>query len=419
MKLYSKIFLVIFVALSQCYIFPQTSSSYTRIGIGDLVYTYSGRRFAMGQLGSSVIDKDYISLLNPASLTGIQSTRTEFGMKYTGLFLQNNSASSFSSNTDFSGVTLAIPISQNHGIVLSMGLLPYSNVSYKEDNIVNSGYSDIGFYKATYEGNGGLSKLFLGSSFRFPFDVSIGATMDYYFGNLNYLSSIEFPNNAEYNKSEFDTRFRPHGFGATVGLISPDLAGVFNSEAISNFRLGAAFNFKSRLETDSSLIITSTLGVDSLNNSTIYLDLPYRFSAGASFILNNNYLFTFDYSYQPWSEYKLGNIKNANLSDSYKLSSGFEYRRERSINDSFWEQMIWRMGLSFEQTQYKISGQSIKEYSIMGGFTIPLSYQNTIDIGIQYALRGTTDLNLFKENIIKLSVGISLGELWFIRRDQN
>ena len=76
-----------------------------------------------------------------------------------------------------------------------------------------------------------------------------------------------------------------------------------------------------------------------------------------------------------------------------------------------------RLGLTYEQTQYNINGQGINEYSVMGGFSIPLSYENTLDVGLEYTIRGTKDFNLFQEKIIKLTAGISLGELWFIRSD--
>ena len=380
-----------------------------------MVYSYSARRLGMGQLGTSLTDVDHISLLNPASLTGLGSTRTELGMKYSVLSLSNNNASAVSANTQFTGATIAFPISEKYGISLAGGLLPYSNISYVENNNYTASGPIPADYTVNYEGIGGLSKIFLASSFKFPFDLRLGLSVDYFFGNLDYYSKLTFVNDVSLSGSEYDARIRPRGFSSTIGLITPDMAGLFNSESITDFRLGAAFTFGSDLQADTSLITTSILGEDTLYTSSVNMHIPYRLVIGANFTLHNKYLFTFDYLYQPWSQYSLAGSPNQYLRNGYKLSTGFEFRPERSTGQSFWEQIIWRAGLSYEQTQYQINGQGINGYSVMGGFSMPLSYQNTIDIAVEYSIRGTKDANLFQEHYIRLSAGVSLGELWFIR----
>ena len=417
MKLYTKISFLFLIFFFQAEIFPQISSSYTRLGIGDMVYTYSARRSAIGELGVSVIDNEYISFLNPASLTGLKSTRTEFGVMYNGLFLANDNLSSYSSSTDFTGATMAFPISEAHGITLSFGLLPYSNVSYLEQNSYIGTGTVTNQYDINYEGTGGLSKIILGSSYRFPFDLSIGATVEYYFGELNYNSTISFPNDNTIQKGTFITRYRPRGFASTIGLISPDLSGILNLESVSNVRLGVALSFSTTLLTDTSLIIMSNSLNDTLQNSSINMVLPYRVAGGLSFVLNKKYLFSIDYLYQPWSQYSLNGVSPSFLRDGYKISTGFEYRPEKRAGQSFWEQVMLRLGLTFEQTQYNINGQGINKYSVMGGISLPLSYANTLDLGLEYTVRGTKDFNLLQERIIKLTAGLSLGELWFIRSD--
>ena len=415
MKLYFKISFFFLLFICQAEVLPQISSSYSRLGLGDMVYTYSARRAGMGELGASIVDAAYISFLNPASLTGLEATRTELGAMYNGLFLSNNNASSYSASTDFTGVTLAFPISKAHGITLSTGLIPYSNVSYLEENQYTTTGILTDAYNISYKGTGGLSKLILGSSYRFPFDLSVGATVEYYFGDLNYSSSTSFPNNNSIQEATFTTKYRPRGFGSTVGIITPDLSNLFNFESVSNLRLGIALSFGTTLLTDTSLIISSSTVNDTLKNSSIKMALPYRIAGGLSFVLNKKYLFSLDYLYQPWSNYSLNGVTSSYLRDSYKISAGFEYRPEKELGQSFWEQVMLRLGLTYEQTQYNINGQGINEYSVMGGISLPLSYENTLDLGLEYTIRGTKDHNLLQEKIIKLTAGISLGELWFIR----
>jgi len=88
------------------------------------------------------------------------------------------------------------------------------------------------------------------------------------------------------------------------------------------------------------------------------------------------------------------------------------------LGSTFWEQMVWRAGLSFEQTQYQINGTGINQYSVGGGFGLPMGSENSLDISIQYSTRGTTESNLLKEDRITLNLGFSLGEVWFIRQEK-
>lgn len=418
MKLYFRVYILLVLFASQAEIFPQISSSYSRLGLGDNVYSYSARSAGMGDLGVAIINADFINILNPASLTGLQSTRTELGVKYNELFLSNSNASSYSASTDFTGATLAFPISKDHGITFSAGLIPYTNVSYLEENQYIGSGTLTTQYDVSYEGTGGLSKIFLGTSYKLPFDLSLGATFDYYFGELNYNSTITFPNDNTIQKGTFTTRYRPSGYGSTVGIITPDLSKIFNSASISDFRLGAVVSFSTTLNTDTSVIISSSLTTDTVYNSSINMLLPYRIAAGASFVLNKKYLFSFDYLFQPWSKYTLNGVTSPYMRDSYKISTGFEYRPIKETGQSFWGQVMLRLGLTYEQTQYDINGQGINEYSVMGGISLPLSYANTLDFGLAYSIRGTNDFNLFKEKIIKLTGSISLGELWFLRNVQ-
>jgi hypothetical protein len=415
MKLYIKVCIVLIFFANQMDIFPQISSSYTRLGLGDNIYTYSARMAGMGGLGASIIDVDYVSILNPASLTGLQSTRTELGVVYNGLFLSNNNASSFSASTDFSGATIVFPISKEHGITFSAGLLPYTKVSYNEENqYIETGTINT-TYDVTYEGKGGLSKMFLGTTYRFPFDLSIGARVEYYFGELNYNTTISFPNDNTLLKGNFNARNTPSGFGSTIGIISPDMSKIFNSGSLSDLRLGVAVSFSSNLNADTSLIISSSLLTDTVYSSSIDMLLPYRVAAGASFVLNKKYLFSLDYLFQPWSKYALNGKTLPYLRNSYKVSAGFEYSPVKETGQSFWEQVMFRLGLTYEQTQYYVDGQGINEYSVMGGISLPLSYENTLDFSLAYSIRGTNDFNLFKEKIIRLTGSVSLGELWFLR----
>jgi hypothetical protein len=253
-----------------------------------------------------------------------------------------------------------------------------------------------------------------------PFNLSLGATLDYYFGSLNYTAVSNFTSSNNIS-TQYNTAYEPSGLGTTVGLITPDISTLFNSKSISNFKLGLAVNYIKGLSTDTlytSYSSARSAGTDTIGMGTATMKIPVRLSAGLSFTLSQRYLLTFDAASQAWSNYTFNNTKVPDLRNSLLLSAGFEFRPKQELGASVWEQIIWRAGLSYEQTQYEINNVGINQYSVSGGFSFPLSYANTIDFAIQYGIRGTTESNLVKENFIKINFGLSLGELWFLRRNQ-
>ncbi|MBT8379198.1 MAG: hypothetical protein KJN64_08200 [Ignavibacteria bacterium] len=395
----------------------QSTSSYTRYGLGDVQYSYSARSLSMGHSGSALLNKDYVEIFNPASWSGLSRTRIEFSFVYNGLLLSNNSESKFYGDGDFKGFTFAFPVSQDNGVGVAMGVVPYSRLNYSVVLKDLDEGSNVGPYTSTYEGKGGLSKIFIGSSVKVPADIILGATLDYYFGNLKYNSKIEFSNSTVF-PSEYELRYGPTGFGTTVGLISPDLSGMLNSETISDVRLSLSGNLISKLNADTSLTTRSSSIIDSVGTGETKMEVPFRINAGLSITLSEKYILVLDYFFQPWTEFKLNNVKQKNLKDAHKISTGFEYRPKKTLGASYWEQIMFRAGLSFEKSQYTFNGNEVDQYSAFAGFSLPLSPENTFDFAFEYSMRGTTENNLLKENFFRFNLGISFGDIWFLRYEK-
>lgn len=413
MKLLKLIAVIGFISVSA--LFAQTSSTYSRSGLGDLMYSYSGKAMGMGQGGVAVTDRDFVNILNPASWTKLRLTRMEFGFDYIGVNIADNNKSSFYSAGNFSGFTIAFPVSTTYGVGVVAGMVPYSYTDYKVKNQGNT--SDIsGKYSILYEGSGGLSKVFVGSSAKLLKDLSIGATFEYYFGNINYSSEVTFDNGV--TTSYHEKEVKPRGLGTTLGLITPDFSYLIGSSKIKDLRFGFSANLISSLKTDTLMLAHSSNTYDTLNYGDADMKIPVRLNFGLSCLYADNYQLFVDYTMQSWKEYSFNNIKDANLQNLNRIVAGFEYKPPRELGSSAFGQMMWRAALGFEQTQYKLNGKGINYMFVSGGFSYPLSLENTLDVGIQYGQRGTKDSGLMKENFIKLTAGVSLGELWFFRTEK-
>lgn len=392
-------------------------SLYTRVGLGDYYNTYSARRMAMGELGAAVADVEHIGLYNPASWYRLGITRIETGLSFNGANIDNGNQSAFYSQTTFSGLTIGFPVEHDYGVSLVMGLVPVTNVKYEVRNAQSN--NDLGSYTEIYKGEGGISKIFLGSSYKLPFNFVVGATLEYYTGKISYSSKLDFGGSSSSTNAEFLRENSYSGLGTTIGLISSDLSNSLGIEAIKDLRLGINFNYVSDLTTDSTLSTVSSTGKNDYDKGSFNTNLPYRLGAGLSFKLSEDYLIMADYLFQPWTEFEEFNIKNNNLRDVQRVSVGLEYRDPKAVfSGTFWEQIIFRGGLSFEQTQYEINNTGVDQFSLHCGLGLPIGVGNFLDFAFQYGMRGETGANLFKENFYKAAVSINFGELWFQRFDR-
>lgn len=398
-------------------LYAQESSTFSRYGVGDLNYGYSAKHLGIGDIGVTQLDPDHILVTNPASWSVLNRTRIEISLGYKGVTVSDGSQSAFTSETQLRGLTIGIPLSMDNGMGLSLGLIPFSKVSYLSENYFPAN-NDIPEYKVTYEGKGGIAKFFLGSSFGLPFGLKLGAAFDYYFGNLKYYSNLEFEENSGNVNTSYENNHKLNGFGATFGFISQNLAEALNLSFLNDLKFGFSYNFIGKLNTDTLYSATSVNVLDTLAFGSTKTVIPSRLNAGISFAFVNTHNFNIDFVYQPWSNYRLNDISSDYLRDALKLSFGYEFVPIKNAGMSSLELMVWRAGLSYEQTQYTFNGKGIDQYSIFGGFTFPLGVDNTLDLGIQYGIRGSQETDILKENFVKLYFSISFGELWFLRYEK-
>jgi len=414
--------IIILVLISASFeVFASGGSIYTRYGLGDLTFGNSARKLSLGSIGSAILKPDFINPNNPASWSKINQTRFESGFTFSSFSMQDKSGEDRQTNFNFQGFSVAFPIQKDYGITLAAGIAPITNVEYSVSSAIDN--PDTSFIDSKLNtlltGKGGLSKFYVGLSYSM-YDINFGLSFDYYSGKNEYLSTLDFTNNFDYLDVSYTKRYNYSGIGTTFGLISPDLTNFVKlGNSISNFRIGMTLNVSGELKTDTSLVKKTYIGELVTLEGKTKTKLPYSFSFGTSFNLNKEYLIVLDYLYQPWTEYKFNNKFDKNLTDLNKFTLAFEYQNmDKRLSTSFWSQVEFRGGLNYEQTQYQIQSKNINSYSVFGGISMPLGVGNTIDISLEYGVRGERTSGLVKENFINSIISISLGELWFFRPER-
>jgi len=411
-----KIKLISIFLFTSIAVMAQGGSIYSSFGIGDLSSSYSARRLAIGEMGIALSDVDFLNSLNPAGWNSLRLTRFEFSLNYLGNNIKSNSGSAFYSKTLINGMMLGFPIEHDLGISLTLGMVPYSQVGYEIKSRIDDPI--VGQYNFSDKGEGGIQKLFIGTSYRLPFDFSLGFSFDYYTGLIKRNLIADFDPTSSFGDASFEKNMNYHGISLTSGIISSDISKLFGESDFKDFRVGLVYTPSVTLSVDSVNNSTSAIGTITTSTGSIKNNLPYKIGVGASFKYTNNYAFTIDYLYQPFSEYTSNGKKDLNLQNYYKFGLGFEYKDVEIRSNEFWDHVAYRAGISYEQSPFKINGTGVKQYSVYCGMSLPISYDNSIDFAFQYGRRGTTDNNLLLENIFKFTATISIGEFWFLRTDR-
>ena len=138
---------------------------------------------------------------------------------------------------------------------------------------------------------------------------------------------------------------------------------------------------------------------------------------GLSYLHQNRYRFLGDFVFENWGNLKPFVLDPVTLRNSYRTSIGFEAIPEKGA-DTFWKRIFYRAGLAYNSTYYQINGVGINEVLMSGGVGLPMGPESWLNISLQVGMRGTTDNNLQKDIIVRLSVAVSASELWFLKFDE-
>lgn len=402
------IFSAITIFISGNY-YGEGGSLYSRIGVGTPLISYSARNLAFGELGAAVYSEYNVGGYNPAGWAGIPITRTEAGINYNGLGLKDASTSTYYSGYHFSGFTVAFPIQYSKGITLSLGLLPYTKVDYE----VVSSASDR---EETFSGQGSISKAYFGLSYKTPFDMAVGAVYEYYMGKIDFQSNTDFYA-AGVNTAIYSNESSYFGGGYRIGIISPNMSELLGLNSKDLLLAGLVYSGPVNLTTDTALVAVSAYNTKTLSRNLIETELPYSLGFGLSY-QKEKLMYTADLYFQPWSEYHSNGLTPVELKNLTKISLGMEYNYKPGQFLSFWEQIVLRAGLTYEQTQYRIDGTDLSAMGISAGAGIPLSSTNRLDIGFMFASRGKAEGKIIKENIYNLFFTLSFGDFWFVQEER-
>ncbi len=383
------------------------NSPYSIYGIGKENSNFFGGFTALGNTGIGYRSSPLtINKSNPASLTAIPKNSFLYEVGFNNTASTKKDKYDSQQNNDFNFTHLAMAFPVNDYWSMSMGVRPYTKVSYEVD-IVKPIEGSSSNYTTKVVGSGGINEIFLGHGFKLRNNLSVGVEIVGLFGSISQEQWVLLGSSTTYLNDK-NVYF---SLGANAG-IQYSLTDLLGTETT----LGATVNFPTTLRGSEAFVGAKSNAMisNTFDQNAADFDLPLKFGVGLSSQINKNLLVSFDYRKNYWSD-----VNQSNNASAYRDQSiygvGFEFKTSSEFT-SYWNKVVYRAGANYDSGYLKIYNQNIDSYSFSLGLGFPTSNQrnsSTINVNYSYGKEGTTASGLIQDNFHKLSINFSFLGNWF------
>ena len=394
-----------------------TSSPFSFIGFGENIFKGNAINRVMGGI-DIFTDSININLNNPTSYAKLKVTSYALGLNFSSKDLKKNSLSEKSKTASVDYISVAIP---TKFFGFGFGLIPSTSVGYRLQ------YSDpIAKNLSQFSGTGGINQAFLSAGFNMIRFLSFGVTLNYNFGNItnliyDYTDGIDFGTYLQ-NSSDYS------GLNYTIASnldfsISKDYTLKFhlsitpkNSISSNNKRVFYTQSVSNQVIADFKDVDLSKNGLDKINISTFGKS---EFGIGVG--KKNKWSIGGQYSKLDLSGYRnqFLNYNNLLYSKGSKISFGGFYIPNFLSLTNYWNRVIYRAGIRIENTGVKINNYNLNENSVSIGISAPLAVYSKANIAFELGKRYIDQPNALSESFWSVRLGLSLTDIWFIKRKYN
>lgn len=445
-------FLLAFLLLGCTLVRAQENSPFSRYGLGDLYPQQSIPARAMGGLSAAYVEQSLIfpvpiNTANPASYGFINRITFDVGISIDQRNLRSASPALTYSSANFlpSYVILGVPLNAAKGWGAAFGIKPVSRINYSVEELIPNDNADT--LQKLHQGNGGLTQGFIGLSKRWgrldKTNFSLGFNFGYEFGRKQVSNIINYIDSTPFVKSNYENTTAYSGVSFNPGfMLGIPFGNKINktTKIRTNYmlRLGASATLQHQLTGSQDNIVESfqydangaIVPIDTIkleNDIPGKIKIPLTYTAG--FMLSqmlsdygtNKWSLGVDYTAGKWSEYRFYG-QGDQVIDNYMIHAGASYQPDL-FSPNLFGRSIYRIGFYTGKNAINADGNEFKERAVTFGLGFVLrkyrgQYDNQgtlINTAFEIGKRGTS-VNNVTENYFKLSVGLSLSDLWFIKR---
>lgn len=393
-----------------------TASPYSYYGLGEVKFRGTQDARAMGGLAITG-DSIQLGLMNPASYSKLKLTTFAVGGTSSFTNFSTEAEKEKAQRTSFDYLAVGLPLGK---FGVAFGLMPYSVVGYKNENII-VGTDDTRYYR--YLGNGFINKVFVGSSYTFNKNLSIGVDLAYHFGDItnDFNESVLAPDFSQYTTLERNV--------SELNGVSFNFGMLYNTKINSKltFHSSLTYSPESKLNTNNarniSTIIYASTGAELSNDSedivipNKQLIIPSKLSLGFGLGENKKWLLGTEITFTQNENLvnRFTESTSVAFENSTRLALGGYYVPKYDSFSNYFERIVYRAGFKYENTGLVLKNESINDYGMNFGLGLPLGFSK-IDLGFEFGKRGTSSNGLIEENYFNVSIGLNLGAKWFEKR---
>ena len=402
-------------------------SPYSIFGIGDLSKEGSAYNKSMGGVGIASRNKRFINYLNPAAVTARDSLAfmADFGLVQNNtIYAQGNGLRSAHNTFNIYDFVMSFPIWKSSAFMV--GITPFSDVGYDfsknetdQEIIGNTGNISYDSY-----GTGSVYQVFLGAGATFWKNLSVGAEVIYYFGNVDKITNMNY-SNSSYRSINSGNEIMVRGLTGKFGLqYEQKFSGNMSMTIGATYRLGTNMRGESveyRYANQSS--VTDTL---KHNVTDLSADKGMRFGdelgVGISVRGGEKWMAEFDYVRSDWRKSGMDKVAGFAVSGesvfsttvSNSFRAGFEIVPNRNDIRYYFRRCAYRAGVYYDQSYYKLDGNNIASVGITLGMTLPVfRWYNGLSIGVDMGQRASTRGGMVRERYATFVIGFNIHDIWF------
>lgn len=299
----------------------------------------------------------------------------------------------------------------------SAGLLPYSKVAYY---LQGTQTNSAGTQNVFYKGDGNWYQAYVGTGLSWK-GLSFGAQVAHYFGNINYRTSIYWPDSIYALGTRLYENYHPNGWQLTVGgqyalKINPknslEIAGTYTGMRAISLRYQTVYE---RFNHSGAAVDS----IGSTNDQQTTMTLPTAYAAGLSWSHGTKWMIAANYRFTQWSVFSLAN-RNQNLKNTALYSIGGSFIPDET-SLQFLSRCTYRVG-AYYGDDFISNNAALKGLTLGMGMKFFSSNLSTyklpfyLNLGLDLGSRGSLTNGALQENFTRFQFGISLTEEWFQRR---
>lgn len=395
-------------------------SPYSSVGLGEKNFNGTQATRHMGGL-DVFTDSIHANLNNPASYGFLKVTTYSLGVHYKNTHLASVSESQYADNASLDYLAISIPAGK---FGFGFGIIPYSSVGYQIETL--SPNADGINLLNRYEGSGGINQTYFSIGVPITSFLAVGVSMRYNFGKLFYRTG-QFAEEVE-NGTFLTNQSSLSGLNYQFSMqTSIPFKNKYLLQAMLSYQPAADLNsrndriFYTQSISNESIIDFQEIDLTlrGLDKTTLEVSASTKFGVG--FGGNKKWFLGIQRNL----------IKSANFSNDFFKRNNVAYRdsKQWSIGGffipnyasftSFWSRVVYRFGFRSDQMSVIMNNIPLKETGISFGLGLPLGSLSNANIGIEISKRGEKDPNLIQETFVAMRIGLSLNDIWFIKRKYN